>query len=254
MEIAFLGSSSSGNSTIMCSDETDILIDAGLSARELERRLSILGKEPGEIDAILISHEHSDHCRGAGIFSRKHGIRVMANLPTFAMAPIGNVHYSEFATMEPFCVGDLSVNSYPVPHNAAEPVCFTVGDGTHNIGFATDLGKVTKLIAKALFDQDLIVIEANHDEGMLWNGRYPAFLKKSISSPNGHLSNRDSAKAVTQLITEKTQAIVLAHLSEDNNTPEKAVREVNSSLARKFISRKVVSAERRSITPYISLR
>ena len=254
MEIAFLGSSSSGNSTLICSDETNILIDAGLSARAIEQRLSILGKEPGDIDAVLISHEHSDHCRGAGIFSRKHGVKVMANLPTFAMAPIGNVLYSEFATMEPFSLGNLTVNSYPVPHNAAEPVCFTVGDGKHNIGFATDLGRVTELIAKALFDRDLLVIEANHDEGMLWNGRYPVFLKKSISSPNGHLSNRDSAKAVTKLVTEKTQAVVLAHLSENNNTPEKAVHEVNSHLARKFVSKKVISAERRSITPYISLR
>lgn len=254
MEIAFLGSSSNGNSTIICSDEADILIDAGLSAREIERRLSVLGKDPHEIDTILISHEHSDHCRGAGIFSRKHGVRIMANLPTFAMAPIGDVLFSEFATMAPFEIGDLTVNSYPVPHNAAEPVCFTVGDGAQSIGFATDLGKVTKLIADALFDRDLLVIEANHDEGMLWNGRYPTFLKKRISSANGHLSNRDSARAVTRLVTEKTQAVVLAHLSEDNNTPEKAVHEVNSSLARKFISKNVVSAERRSITPYVSLR
>ncbi|HDP96843.1 MAG TPA: MBL fold metallo-hydrolase [Euryarchaeota archaeon] len=254
MEIAFLGSSSSGNSTLICSDETDILIDAGLSARAIEHGLSILGKEPRDIDAVLISHEHSDHCRGAGILSRKYGVKVMANLPTFAMAPIGNVLYSEFATMTPFAIGDLTVNSYPVPHNAAEPVCFTVDDGTHDMGFATDLGKVTALIAKALFDRNLLVIEANHDEEMLWNGRYPAFLKKSISSPNGHLSNRDSAKAATELVTEKTQAVVLAHLSEDNNTPEKAAHEVRSHLARKCVSKKVISAERRSITPYISLR
>lgn len=253
MEIAFLGSSSSGNSALLCSAETRLLIDAGLSAREMEYRLNLLGQSPEEIDAILLSHEHSDHCRGAGILSRRYDIPLMANLATFAMAPIGKTNFRAFSTMERFSIGDLDIMSYPVPHNAAEPVCFTITDRKHSIGFATDLGKVTELIASALFDRDLLVIEANHDEEMLRNGAYPEFLKRTISSSNGHLSNRATAKAVSDLVTEKTERVVLAHLSEDNNTPERANHEVSSSLARRWKTPRISIAERRKITPFLKL-
>lgn len=254
MEIAFLGSSRSGNSTLICSGDSRILIDAGLSAREMERRIGLLGYSPKDIDAILLSHEHSDHCRGAGIFSRKFDIPVMANPPTFAMSPIGNVRFAEFMTMEEFSVGDFRIKSYPVPHNAAEPVCFSISDKCHNIGFATDLGKVTKLIANVLFDKDFLIIEANHDEEMLRTGSYPDFLKKSIASSNGHLSNRATAAAVSSIVTDKTQGVVLVHLSEENNTPEKAEHEVRSALARKLKGTRVYAAERYKVTPAICLR
>lgn len=254
MEIAFLGSSSSGNSTLMCSGDSRILIDAGLSAREIERRLEFLGHSPRDIDGILLSHEHTDHCRGAGILSRKFDIPVMANPPTFAMSPIGNVRFIEFMTQEEFSVGEFRIRSYPVPHNAAEPVCFTIATERHNIGFATDLGRVTQLVHNALSDKDLLIIEANHDEHMLRTGPYPEFLKKSIASPHGHLSNKAAASAVSSIVTDRTQEVVLVHLSEENNTPEKAEHEVRSSLARKFISTKVQSAERYKVTPPIRLR
>ena len=253
MEIAFLGSSSSGNSTLMCSGDSRILIDAGLSAREMERRLEFLGQSPKGINAILLSHEHTDHCRGAGILSRKYGIPVMANPPTFAMSPIGNVNFVEFMTQEEFSVGDFRIRSYPVPHNAAEPVCFTIATDHHSIGFATDLGRVTQLIHNVLSDKDMLIIEANHDEHMLRNGPYPEFLKKSIASPNGHLSNRATATAVSSLATEKTKQIVLVHLSDENNTPEKAEHEVRSSLARKLMPTKVRIAERFQVTPPMRL-
>jgi len=253
MEIAFLGSSSGGNSALVCGDETNILIDSGLSARVIERRLDILGRSPNEISAILLSHEHMDHCRGSGILSRKHGIPVMANQPTLAMAPIGNVHLREFITMEPFKVGELEINSYPVPHNAAEPVCFSIFDGRQSIGYATDLGKVTMLLERALFDRDLLVIEANHDEQMLRKGSYPEFLKRSISSPSGHLSNRMTGSAAAKLATDRTRRVILAHLSEENNTPELATHEVRRSLVRNLISTEVSTAERSCITPYYSL-
>lgn len=253
MEIAFLGSSSSGNSTLMCSGDSRILIDAGLSAREMERRLEFIGHSPRDINAILLSHEHTDHCKGAGILSRKYGIPVMANPPTFAMSPIGNVKFVEFMTQEEFSVGDFRIRSYPVPHNAAEPVCFTISTERHNIGYATDLGRVTQLVHNVLSDKDMLIIEANHDEHMLRSGPYPEFLKKSIASPNGHLSNRATASAASSMVTERTKEVVLVHLSEENNTPEKAEHEVRSSLARKFMPTKVHTAERFKITPPIHL-
>jgi len=254
MEIAFLGSSSSGNSTLICSDESKILIDAGLSAREMERRLELLGHSPDDIDAIILSHEHSDHCKGAGIFSRRHGIKVMANLPTFAMAPIGDVEFAEFMTLEEFNLNDLKIRSYPVPHNAAEPVCFSISDAKHSIGFATDLGKVTQLVGSVMSDKDFLIIEANHDEEMLRKGSYPDFLKRSIASSNGHLSNRATASAVSNLVTERTQGVALVHLSDENNTPEKAEHEVRSALARKLKATKINAAERYKVTTPIVLR
>jgi phosphoribosyl 1,2-cyclic phosphodiesterase len=254
MEIAFLGSSSSGNSTLLCSGDSRILIDAGISARELEARLELVGHSPKGIDAILLSHEHTDHCRGAGILSRKYGIPVMANPPTFAMSPIGNVDYREFMTQEEFEVGEFKIRTYPVPHNAAEPVCFSIETEKHKIGFATDLGKVTQLIHNVLSDKDILIIEANHDEHMLRTGSYPEFLKKTIASPQGHLSNRATAAAVASMVTDRTQGVYLVHLSEENNTPEKAEHEVRSSLSRKLKSTKVQSAERFRVTPPINLR
>lgn len=254
MEIAFLGSSSSGNSTLLCSGDSRILIDAGLSAREMESRLNLLGHSPKGINAILLTHEHTDHCRGAGILSRKYGIPVMANPPTFAMSPIGNVEYREFMTHESFSVGDFRVRSYPVPHNAAEPVCFSIETDRHKIGFATDLGKVTQLVHNVLSDKDLLIIEANHDEHMLRAGPYPEFLKKTISSPNGHLSNKATAQAVSTMVTDRTQGVFLVHLSDENNTPEKAEHEVRASLSRKLKSTKIQSAERFRVTPPVTLR
>jgi len=253
MEVAFLGSSSGGNSTLMCSGDSRILIDAGLSAREIERRLESLGHSPKDVDAILLSHEHTDHCRGAGILSRKYDIPVMANPPTFAMSPIGNVKFVEFMTQEEFSVGDFKVRSYPVPHNAAEPVCFAISTDRHEIGFATDLGRVTPLVHKALSGKDLLIMEANHDEHMLRTGPYPDFLKKSIASPIGHLSNKLTAQAVSSMVADRTREIVLVHLSEENNTPEKAEHEVRASLARKFIPTKVRSAERFKVTQPVRL-
>jgi len=253
MEIAFLGSSSSGNSTLICSEDTHILIDAGLSSREMEKRMGFLGYSPEEIDAIVLSHEHSDHCKGAGIFSRKFDIPVMANPPTYAVSPIGNARYEGFLTQEEFTIGNLRITAYPVPHNAVEPVCFSITDGKHNIVFATDLGRITKLIQNILFDKDFLIIEANHDEHMLRTGAYPEFLKRSIASSNGHLSNIQTASAVAELVTDRTQGVVLVHLSEENNTPEKAEHEVKSALARKFKNPKVSTAERFRITRPISL-
>lgn len=254
MEIAFLGSSSSGNSTLVSSEDTLILIDAGLSAREMERRLEFLGYSPAEVDAILLTHEHSDHCRGAGNFARKFDIPVMANRPTFAMSPIGNVEFEEFRTQEEFSIGGMRVIAFPIPHNAVEPVCFVITDYKHNMGFATDLGRITKMVGSVLFDKDLLVIEANHDEEMLRRGSYPEFLKRTISSSNGHLSNKQSATAAAELVTDRTQGVILIHLSEENNTPEKAEHAVKTALARKLKSTKVYAAERYKITKPVSLK
>jgi len=230
-----------------------ILIDAGLSSREMERRLEFLGYSSADIDAIVLTHEHSDHCKGAGIFARKFDIPVRANPPTFAMSPIGNVRFEEFITQEEFCIGNFRMMAFPIPHNAVEPVCFSITDGNHRIGFATDLGRITKLVNNVLFDKDLLIIEANHDEAMLRNGSYPEFLKKNISSSNGHLSNRQTALAVSELVTERTQGVFLVHLSEENNTPEKAEHEVKSIMARKLKSTKVRAAERYRVTEPVSL-
>lgn len=254
MEVAFLGSSSSGNSTLISSEDTRVLIDAGLSAREMERRLEFLGHSPEDIDAIVLTHEHTDHCRGAGIFARKYNIPIRANAPTIVMSPIGNAHFEEFHTQEEFSVGDLRMIAFLVPHNAAEPVCFVVTDYRHSIGFATDLGRMTRMLSGVLFDKDLLIIEANHDEEMLKIGPYPEFLRRSIASSMGHLSNRQTATAAAELVSDRTKGVVLVHLSEENNTPEKAENAVKNALARKLKTTHIHVAERYRVTKPISLK
>lgn len=254
MEIAFLGSSSSGNSTLINSEDTSILIDAGLSAREMEKRLELLGHSPKDIDSILLTHEHSDHCRGAGIFARKYDIPIRANTPTYVMSPVGSARLKEFRTHEEFSVGNFRIIAFPIPHNAAEPVCFVIADSKHSIGFATDLGRMTKMLSGALFDKDILVIEANHDEEMLRTGPYPEFLKRAIASSSGHLSNRQSAAAAADLVTDRTKGVILIHLSEENNTPERAGHAVRTALARKLKGVDVRVAERYGITSPISLK
>ncbi|MEM2839091.1 MAG: MBL fold metallo-hydrolase [Thermoplasmata archaeon] len=254
MEVAFLGSSSSGNSTLIFSEDTRVLIDAGLSAKEIERRIEFLGHSPEDVDAIVLTHEHTDHCRGAGIFARKYDVPIRANAPTIAMSPIGNARFEEFHTQEGFSIKDLRIIAFPVPHNAAEPVCFVISDHRHSIGFATDLGRITKMLSGVLFDKDLLIIEANHDEEMLRAGPYPEFLKRSIASPTGHLSNRQTATAAAELVTDRTKGIALVHLSEENNTPEKAEHTVKSALARRLKTTHIHAAERYRITEPISLK
>ena len=229
-----LASGSAGNATLVRSGATAILIDAGISARELARRLSCAGVDIDAFDALLISHEHNDHVRGAAAVSRRFSAPVYANRPTSRGAGLPSALKSdmmfEFSTGEAFKVGCLEVTPFAVPHDAAETVGFTISDGRARAGFATDIGSLTLEVLDGLSNCGLVVLESNHDEAMLREGPYPEFLKRRVDSPYGHLSNADAAELARSLYHDGLGYLVLAHLSRTNNHPDLPLKAVRAAL------------------------
>lgn len=223
LEVHVLASGSDGNSLVIRAVDTTIMIDAGLSGRRIERLVNTSGIDMGEIDALLLTHEHSDHTKGAGVLSRKYDIPVYASAGTFENAMIGRVYARlEIRSFNEYRIGDLSVVPLPVSHHAGNPNGFSIKSNGHRCLVATDLGVVNSPIQHEMRKSDIVVIESNHDEEMLMTGPYPAFLKQLIKGKKGHLSNRDCAAALSK--AEKTgRKIFLAHLSKNNNTPELAL-------------------------------
>lgn len=220
--VAVLSSGSCGNSVFVSSGESGLLIDAGISCRELERRLEMFGVEPSSVDAVLLTHEHTDHCRGARRFCSVHGAPLMATAGTLALVPHDGTAATTFRACDAFSVGDLRVRSVPVCHLASDPVAFTVSVDGRKVSVITDLGCVTTHLRTEAADSDLLLIEANYDEDMLMNGSYPEFLKMAISGDHGHLSNDDAAALCADVACDRTAEIVLLHMSRENNRSELA--------------------------------
>ncbi len=234
MRFCVLGSGSKGNCTLVESATTTLLIDAGFSGREVSRRLAEIGRRVEGLDAILVSHEHGDHIKGVGILSRRHGLPLHINRPTLLAAAdrLGRIAACrEFVTGEPFVVGDLQVHPFSVSHDTADPVGFVISDGRCRFGYCTDTGRVTRLIAHHLRSCQGLVLEANHDPGMLMEGPYPPALKQRVRSGQGHLANGDAAELAAELATGALRSLVLAHLSETNNRPELVLQAVRDRLA-----------------------
>ena len=230
-----LFSSSSGNSVYVGTDRTKILIDAGVSCARVSAELKAVGVDPKEIQAILVTHEHADHISGVGVFMRKYRVPVYATRGTWdAMrAKLGDIDESLIVTFEAgedFGIGDLNVYSFPIPHDAADPVGYTVGAGRGRVGVATDLGCVRDGWLGAVEGCDALLLEANHDVTTLEAGRYPYELKKRILSSHGHLSNDDAGEAAVRLVKSGVRAIQLGHLSGENNFPELAFASVACAL------------------------
>ncbi len=223
MKFCVLGSGSKGNATYLESGGTSILIDAGMSGKELDKRLSAIGVELSAIDAILVTHEHNDHIQGVGILSRRACIPVYANSATFsAAARIVNrlFSYNEFETGGTFYFRNLEIHPFSISHDTEDPVGFRISDGEVSFGYCTDTGKVSRLMLHRLASCQALVLESNHDIEMLQNGTYPPYLKQRIRSSHGHLDNTQTAVFLKELVHEKLQHVVLAHLSEENNHPE----------------------------------
>lgn len=230
LEVHVLASGSDGNCTVITTGDTTIMIDAGISGSRIARLMNKAGVEPQRLDAILLTHEHSDHVAGAGILSRKYKVPVCCNENTLVCSNIGPVDSTIiFRTMERFTIGDLTINPLPISHNAAEPNAFHVTFEDREMLLATDLGRVNVEVFAALRDVDLAIIEANHDVQMLINGPYPPKLKSEIRSDRGHLSNIDCARALWATFSEERK-VFLAHISKNNNTPELARRTVSRTL------------------------
>lgn len=218
-----LGSGSSGNSTLVDGDGTRVLIDAGLGSRELAERLESAGVDPASVDAVLLSHEHGDHSRGAASFSRRWGVRLRGTRGTYAAAGLGAVDiagYDAFVAGTRFRIGALTIMPVPVPHDAAEPVAFVVSSGDDCLGHATDLGHMSRAVVDAFRGCTAILVESNFDPGLLRDGPYPWSLKERILGRVGHLSNGDVARYLADGLPGSCGTLVLAHLSLTNNHPE----------------------------------
>ena len=231
-----IGSGSSGNATLVEADGTRVLLDAGLGPRELAERLQSAGVDPASISAVVLSHEHQDHARGAVSFSRKWGVRIWASRGTYAAAGLGAEEIAGFDVIEPGVertVGALSVTGVPLPHDAAGPMGFVVKAGECSLGHATDFGHISRKLVDGFKRCDAVLIESNYDPGLLRDGSYPWSLKERIFGAWGHLSNQDCARYLAQGLGESCRTVVLAHLSQKNNHPELARAAAEEALARR---------------------
>jgi phosphoribosyl 1,2-cyclic phosphodiesterase len=225
MRFACLGSGSKGNAWLVERGSTRVLIDCGFGVREMASRLARLGVEPADVSAVLVTHEHSDHVRGAARFSANYNCEVWltpgCNLALDTMGGLPE-RIREVDSHAGFAVGDLAFQPFPVPHDAREPVQYVVSDGARRWGLLTDAGHVTEHMVAMLQDCDALALECNHDVDRLKQGGYPASLKARILGRYGHLDNLAAADLLARLPAGKLQHVVAAHLSEENNSPELA--------------------------------
>ena len=236
-----LFSGSSGNALFVQYGRTRLLIDAGKPGRTLDEALCQIGVDPDTIDAMLITHEHSDHIAGAGVMCRKHHIPVYANRATWdAMASkLGSIPEDCRRTFDSdgdFYLGDIGVAPFRIPHDAAEPVGYRLWGGNLSISTATDLGHFPRHVRDAVAGSSLVLLESNHDPEMLrMNGHYSSYLKQRILGNHGHLSNEVCAEALTQLVGTGVRNVILGHLSGENNRPELALAVSEARMEREGI-------------------
>jgi len=232
VRICLLASGSRGNALYIESAESRILIDAGLSARELARRLEGIGVRGEDLDALLVTHEHTDHCQGVGPLSRRYDLPVYLHHETRRALPtLGRISECiEFSSGDVFDFNELRITTFPITHDAVAPVGYTIETPTGKIGVATDLGIATRLVCERLKGCRVLVLESNHDEDLLRDGPYPWPLKQRIRGNHGHLSNLASGELLRSLISDQLEAVFLAHLSEENNRPELALRSAREAL------------------------
>jgi phosphoribosyl 1,2-cyclic phosphodiesterase len=233
MKFCVLASGSSGNCIYVESGGSRLLIDCGLPRREIRARMAAAGIEAERIDAVLLTHEHSDHARGVGVASRSFGAPLCCSWPAFArieawLGPLSGL--VEFAAGVPFEVGAFWVEPFCLPHDAADPVGFVIDDGKCRLGVATDLGQATHLAHQRLLGCHALILESNHDPRMLEDGPYPWPLKRRISGRLGHLSNGQSAALLASLLRPGLRHVVLAHLSQTNNLPAIALAAAGETL------------------------
>lgn len=234
MRIVALASGSSGNAVLVDDGRTRILVDCGIGPRTLAQRLDAAGASPHDIEAVVLTHEHTDHTRGLEAAVRRYGWSVFGTSGTLARLP-ASVRQHARQVRERAHIGDLDLELIPVAHDATEPTAYTVTSRRTGIraGIAHDLGHASDRLVRAFHGVELLCIEANHDEDMLRDGPYPAYLKARIASAAGHLSNEQATAFIAAVSTSSLRAVLLLHLSEVNNTPDAACTATRRAIARR---------------------
>ena len=254
MKLWVLGSGSGGNAVMVETARSRILVDAGFAPRVLKKRLAVADVAPESIEAVVVTHEHTDHIKGVAAAARKWGWTIVSTAGTRMMCP----DWAALRTIltprkSSVVIGDFHLETVPVSHDASEPIAVivtSIAEGAR-AGIIYDLGHVTEGVSRALDKLDILVIEANHDEGMLRAGPYPPSVQARIRGKFGHLSNRDAAQTASQSIHTGLNNIVLAHLSEKNNNPRTALGTVGDSLRRaRFKGRLTAASQDRVVGPF----
>lgn len=265
MELCSIASGSSGNCIYVGSHATHLLVDVGISGKRTENGLNSIGLSCKDVDAILITHEHSDHISGLGVLSRKYHIPIYATGKTIEAikrsSSLGKIDEELFVPIkadEAFTIKDIIIDPMQTSHDAADPVAYRMKYGSKKVAIATDLGTYNDYTVECLKGMDLLFLEANHDVNMLQVGPYPYALKRRILGDKGHLSNELSGRLLGHLLHDKLQAVVLGHLSKENNMPELAYETVRVELAmgeHKFMGNEfpITVAKREEVSPMIRI-
>lgn len=256
MRVTVLGSGSAGNATLVEADGARVLVDAGFSGRDLDARLRHVGVDPATLAGIVITHDHGDHTRGMGVLARRFRIPLYltrrTRLACLALLT-GEEDVRVYSSAERFRIGVLEVRPFLTVHDAVDPVAVTLENTATGarLGLATDLGRPTTAVRAALKGCHMLVLEANHDDAMLWAGPYPWSVKQRIASSHGHLSNRASAQLARELLHPGLVNIVLAHLSEHCNDGALAADVIGAALARqRYRGRLAVAPQEHPMEPY----
>lgn len=256
-----LYSGSSGNCLFVENNSTKILVDCGVSGKKVCEGLESIDKKIEDIDAIIVTHEHSDHVQSLGLISKKYNIPVYANTETWQAMPIQSQKILEnnkktFNNDNDFEIGNLLIHPFSTPHDAANPCGFNIYSGKRKISIATDLGHMDNVILENLKGSSFILLESNYDPEILKVSKYPYILKQRIAGPNGHLSNSTAGKTIGCLIQNDLKTVMLGHLSKENNFPELAYQTVVEELIGQNIDTNEISlsvANRNNPTKIIEL-
>ena len=251
-----LQSGSSGNCFFVETDSTRILVDAGISPRQIAWRLKKHERSIESVDAVLVTHDHTDHSRFVGGLCGRFDLPLFITDKTRRAIERGSdlpadLQINTFAAGDSFRVGELDIHSIPTPHDAIDGVAFVVEHQSKRLGILTDLGHVFSGLREVLESLDAVIIESNYDEDLLESGPYPEFLKRRIRGRGGHLSNRDSARLLHRSITERLQWVCLCHLSEENNSPDTAVRIHQNWLGEEY---PIHVARRREVSEILAIK
>ena len=237
MKLCSLASGSSGNCIFAGTETSSVLIDTGISKKRIDQGLGEIGYTSGDMDAILITHEHSDHIKGLGVMARKLGLPIYATrgtieriLQTPSVGKIPEGLFREIRADRELQIGDLTIRPFSISHDAADPVGYRLSDGRHSMAVATDMGVYGSYIIEHLRNLDVLLLEANHDVRMLEAGVYPYHLKQRILSNRGHLSNEAAGQLLCEVLHDGLKRIILGHLSKENNYPALAYETVCSEI------------------------